>query len=80
MAHQLAARFEGPYPPKGGSGFHQRELGFSALARQGLKRRLPTQAPFADQVHPWSRQGQAQQLPSRWPFTVPHARQALTSQ
>jgi hypothetical protein len=80
MAPQLAARFEVYYTPKGGSWLNQMELDFSALARQCLKRRIPTQAQLAYQVHTWSRQRQAQRVPIRWQFSVTHARQTLNSQ
>ena len=80
MAEKLAARFQVPYTPKGGSWLNQMELDFSALSRQCLKRRLPTQAQLAYQVHCWSRQRQQQGVKLRWQFTVVRARQTLNSQ
>ena len=56
------------------------ELDFSALSRQCLKRRLPTQAQLAYQVYLWSREREAQQLKIHWQFTVEQARQTLSSQ
>jgi hypothetical protein len=47
MAEKLAARFQVSYPPKCGSWLNQMELDFSALSRQCLQRRLPTQAQWA---------------------------------
>jgi hypothetical protein len=80
MAPRLAARFEVYYTPKGGSWLHQLELDFSALARQSLQRRMPTQAHRTSQVPTWSRQRQAQRVTIRWQFTVADARQTRNSQ
>jgi transposase len=80
MAEKLAARFEVHYTPKCGSWLNQIELDFSALSRQCLKRRIPTQARLAYQVYCWSRQRQAQGVKIRWQFTVTQARQTLNSQ
>ncbi len=80
MAQRLAARFEVHYTPKCGSWLHQIELDFSALSRECLKRRIPTQVQLAYQVYCWSRQRQAQQVTIRWQFTVADARQTRNSQ
>jgi len=80
MAEKVAARCEGHYPPQGGGWLTQMELDFSALSRQCLKRRLPTQARLAHPVYCWRRQRQAQGVKIRWQFTVTQARQTLNSQ
>ena len=80
MAQRLADRFEVYYTPKCGSWLNQIELDFSALSRQCLKRRIPTQAQLAYQVYCWSRQRQAQQVKIHWQFTIADARQTLNSQ
>ena len=80
MAQRLADRFEVYYTPKCGSWLNQIELDFSALSRQCLKRRIPTQAQLAYQVYCWSRQRQQQQVKIHWQFTVSDARQTLNSQ
>ena len=80
MAQRLAERFEGYYTPKCGSWLNQIELDFYAPARQCLKRRIPTQAQRAYQVHCWSRQRQAQGIQIHWQFSVTDARQTLNSQ
>jgi len=80
QARWLADRFEFCYTPKGGSWLNRIELDFSALARQCLKRRIPTQAHLAYQVYCWSRQRHEQGLRLHWQFTVEQARQALNSQ
>jgi len=80
MARALAARFCFVYTPKGGSWLNRIEVDFSALRRQGLKRRIPTQAQLAYQVHCGSHARQAQQVKSHGPFTIEQARQTLNSQ
>lgn len=80
MAEKLAARFEVYYTPKCGSWLNQIELDFSALSRQCLKRRIPTQAQLAHQVYCWSRQRQQQGVKIHWQFTPEQARQTLNSQ
>jgi transposase len=80
MAEKLAARFEVHYTPKCGSWLNQIERDCSALARQCLKRRIPTQAQLAYQVYCWSRQRQAEGIKIRWQFTVTQARHTLNSQ
>ena len=80
MAEKLAARFELQYTPKCGSWLNQIELDFSALSRQCLKRRIPTQTQLAYQVHCWSRPRQQQGVKIRWQSTVVQARQTLNSQ
>lgn len=80
MARRLADRFERYYPPKGGGWLNPIELDFSALARQCLKRRIPTQAHLAYQVYGWSHERQARQVKIHWQFTLEQARQALNKQ
>lgn len=80
LAQRLADRFEVSYTPKCGSWLNQSELDFSALSRQCLKRRSPTQAPLAYQVYCWSRQRQARHVKIHWQFTSADARQTLNSQ
>ena len=80
MAQQLATRFEVHYTPKCGSWLNQIELDFSALSRQCLKRRIPTQAQLAYQVYCWSRQRQAEGSKIHWQFTITQARHTLNSQ
>ena len=80
LAQRLADRFEVYYTPKCGSWLNQIELDFSALSRQCLKRRIPTQAQLAYQVYCWSRERQAQGTKIQWQFTVVQARQTLHSQ
>ena len=49
-AAALAARFEFYYTPKYGSWLNMIELEFSALSRQYLNRRIPTQAEVEEAV------------------------------
>jgi len=80
IARRLAARFEVYYTPKSGAWLNRIELDCSALSRQCLKRRPPTQARLAYQVYCWSRARQAQGVKIHWPFTVEQARQTLNNQ
>jgi hypothetical protein len=80
LARKLAERFEVCYPPKAASWLNRIELDFSALARQCLQRRIPTQAQLAYQVYCSSRQRQQQEVKIRWQFPPEQARQTLHSQ
>jgi len=80
QARRLAERFEFCDTPKSGSWLNRIELDFSALARQCLQRRRPTQAQLAYQGYCWSHERQAQGVKLRWQFTVADARQTLNSQ
>jgi len=68
------------YTPKCGSWLNQIELDFSALSRQCLKCRIPTQAQLAYQVYCWSRKRQQQGVKIHWQFTAEQARKTLNSQ
>jgi hypothetical protein len=80
IAQQLRLPPTRPSKPKSGSWLNQIELDFSALSRQCLNRRIPTQAQLAYQVYCWSRERQTQAVKIRWPFTPEQARQTLNSQ
>jgi len=79
LARTLAARFCFVYTPKGGSWLNQIELDFSALSRQCLQRRIPTQAQLPYQVHCWSHVRQAQQVKIHWQFPIEQACQTPNS-
>ena len=80
QAHALAARFRFVYPPQGVSWLTPIERDCSALRRQGLKRRLASQAPLAHQGYCRSHERQAQRGKSQWPVTIDQARQTRNSQ
>ena len=53
QARALAARFEGHYTPKNASWLHMVELELSAIARQCLHQRIPTQDELSAHVDTW---------------------------
>jgi transposase len=79
-AATLAARFEFYYTPKCGSWLNMIELDFSALARQCLNRRIPTQEALTKQVSIWTQARNHQQVRINWQFTVSQARETLNKQ
>jgi hypothetical protein len=76
----LAARFEFYYTPKSGSWLNMIELEFSALARQCLNRRIPTQDELEQEVLAWVAERNRQGVKLHWQFTVSQARETLNSQ
>ncbi|GAB4029262.1 IS630 family transposase [Spirosoma gilvum] len=79
-AATLAARFEFYYTPKCGSWLNMIELEFSALARQCLNRRIPTQDELERQVLAWTAERNQRAVKITWQFTVGQAREILNSQ
>jgi DDE superfamily endonuclease len=81
-AHQafaLAQRFEFYYTPKSASWLNMIEIEFSALARQCLHRRLPTQERLAHEVLTLVQQRNDQQILLNWQFSIASARTKLNS-
>lgn len=76
----LAARFEFYYTPKCGSWLNMIEIEFSALSRQCLDRRIPTQSELEKQVLAWAVSRNQAGVKIKWQFTVEQARQTLNSQ
>lgn len=79
-AAALAARFEFYYTPKCGSWLNMIEIEFSALARQCLNRRIPTQAELEQQVLAWAASRNKAGVTIKWQFGVGQARETLNSQ
>ena len=79
-AAALAARFTFYYTPKCGSWLNMIEIEFSALSRQCLNRRIPTQAELARQVLAWTASRNQSGVKIKWQFTVEQARQTLNTQ
>jgi transposase len=79
-AAALAARFEFYYTPKCGSWLNMIELEFSALSRQCLNRRIPTQDELEKQVLIWAQERNQKQIKITWQFTVDKARETLNTQ
>jgi hypothetical protein len=78
-ARRIARKIEWHYTPEHGSWLNIAECELSVLARQCLRRRLPTQAQVAVETAAWQRQ--RNQTPSRirWQFTTADARIKLRS-
>ena len=79
-AAALAARFEFYYTPKCGSWLNMIELEFSALSRQCLNRRIPTQAQLEKEVLAWVASRNQAGVKIKWQFTVDQCRQTLNKQ
>ncbi len=73
-AFALARRFEFYPTPKSGSWLNMIEIEFSALAKQCLNRRLPTQQRLNTEVQALVRERQQQGIQIRWQFSLETAR------
>lgn len=73
-AFELAQRFEFYYTPKKASWLNMIEIEFSALARQCLKRRIPTQEELAKEVLAIVKERSDKQIKINWQFSIESAR------
>jgi DDE superfamily endonuclease len=78
-AFALAHRFEFHYTPKSASWLNMIEIEFSALARQCLHRRIPTQEALAHEVLALVQERNDKQIPITWQFSIESARTKLNS-
>lgn len=78
-AFALAQRFEFYYTPKSGSWLNMIEIEFSALARQCLNRRIPTQERLAQEVLACLQERDAKRIKIDWQFSLEKARDKLDS-
>lgn len=76
-AFALAQRFEFYYTPKSASWLNMIEIEFSALARQCLHRRIPTQDALAQEVLALVKERHDKQIPITWQFSIASARTKL---
>lgn len=76
-AFALAQRFEFYYTPKAASWLNMIEIEFSALARQCLNRRLPTQERLAKEVLALVKERNDKQIRINWQFSIQSARHKL---
>jgi hypothetical protein len=76
-AFVLAQRFEFCYTPKSASWLNMIEIEFSALARQSLNRRIPTQERLAQEVLALVKERNDKRIPINWPFSIASARSKL---
>ena len=73
-AFALAQRFEFHYTPKSASWLNMIEIEFSAIARQCLKRRIPTREQLKSQVLSLMKERQEKQIKINWQFSLEAAR------
>ncbi len=78
-AFTLSHRFDWHYTPKSAWWLKMIELEFSALARQCLNRRIPSQIELEKQVLAWAAECNKQAIKINWQFTVGQARETLNS-
>lgn len=78
-ARALAERFEFHYTPKFASWLNMIEIEFTALARQCLDRRIPTQEQLEHEVLAIIADRVAKQVKITWQFSIPEARAKLNS-
>lgn len=76
-AFALAQRFEFIYTPKSASWLNMIEIEFSALARLGLNRRIPTLEQLQKEVMALIADRHQQRITIQWQFTVDHCRTKL---
>ena len=74
QAFALAQRFEFYYTPKSASWLNMIEIEFSALARQCLKRRIPTISLLKTQIISALRQREKRKIKINWQFSIQTAR------
>jgi hypothetical protein len=73
-ARRLCDRFEFHYTPKHGSWLNMAEIEFSALFRQCLNRRIPTNEKLIREVTAWYRRRNENSVGVDWRFTTEDAR------
>jgi transposase len=73
-AFALAQRFEFYYTPKGASWLNMIEIEFSALSRQCLSRRIPTQEQMEREVMALLQERQDKGIKINWQFSLQKAR------
>lgn len=73
----LYNRFEMHYTPKGASWLNMIEIEFSALSRQCLDRRIPSQQQLEHEVLAWVEQRNAKRITVNWQFSIQVARDKL---
>jgi hypothetical protein len=78
-AFALAQRFAFYYTPKSASWLNMIEIEFSALARQCLHRRIPTQEALAHELLALVQERHHKRIPITWQFSIASARTKLNS-
>lgn len=78
-AFALAQRFEFYYTSKAASWLNMIEIEFSALVKQCLDRRIPSQEKLSEQVQAIIKERNDKQLKIHWQFSIQKARQKLST-
>lgn len=73
-AKRIADKLDIQYTPKHGSWLNMAEIEFSALSRQCLNRRIPTQEKLIQEVKTWERARSTEAIGCNWQFTTSDAR------
>lgn len=77
-AYNLAQKFEFHFTPKKASWLNAAEIEFSAIARQCLKRRIPTKDELEKQVLACVKERQQKQIKINWQFDITAARSKMS--
>lgn len=78
-AFALQQRFEFYYTPKSASWLNMIEIEFSALAKQCLNRRIPTQDKLSEQIKAIIQERNKKKIKITWQFSIQKARTKLNS-
>lgn len=78
-ARALAEKFEFHYTPKSASWLNMIEIEFSALARECLQRRIPTQEILEREVLALVKERAEKQIKINWQFSLKAAREKMNS-
>lgn len=77
QAFELAQRFEFYFTPKSASWLNMIEIEFSALSKQCLQRRIPTQTQLENQILKLVKERSEKKIKIDWQFSVQAARSKL---
>ncbi|MEI6949608.1 IS630 family transposase [Paraflavisolibacter sp. H34] len=78
-AFSLAQRFEFYYTPKSATWLNMIEIEFSALVKQCLNRRIPTQEKLIKEVRAIVKERNSKRIKTNWQFSIQAARKKLNS-
>lgn len=78
-AYELAQRFELHYTPKSASWLNMIEIEFSALSKQCLNRRIPTQDKLESEIEAIVKERNDKQIKIKWQFSIQNARNTMNS-
>ena len=79
QAFELSERFEWYYTPKSASWLNMIEIEFSALVKQCLDRRIPTQEQLSHEIEAIIIERNDKQIKIHWQFSIKAARTKLNS-